>query len=138
MLTSKQAKFVASYQLTGNPTEAAKNAGYSAKNAAPQACRLMNHPDILAEIKQWKATKAKEITKESFVERAMGVFEGGEFKEEPTRVRGLELAGRALGYVSNGNDQKIAPALNMTQININTMQDQPDIWAMTRKLLGNE
>jgi phage terminase small subunit len=48
-LTPRQAKFVESY--SGNATEAAKQAGYSAKTAHVQGCRLLRNAQVTAAIK---------------------------------------------------------------------------------------
>lgn len=136
-LTSKQAKFVASYQLTLNPTEAAKNAGYSAKNAAPQGCRLMKDPEILAELDQWKQKKAKDISKDDYIDETWGVYNGSKgFVEEPSRIRALELAGKALGHIGN-TEQRPNQTLNI-QINATGNETHDELWALTRKLLGND
>lgn len=136
-LTSKQERFIASYKLTGNATESAINAGYSAKNAAPQGCRLMKDPEILAEIETWRASKAKTLTKEDFVDKALRDYEETPLIEA-NRPRFLELAGKGAGILGNQSSQNAQTINNLTQINISGGESQPQLWDLTRKLLGND
>ena len=139
MLTSKQAKFVASYQLTHDATESAKNAGYSAKNAAPQGCRLMKDPEILAELSQWRAKKGQELSKPDFIDMAMEDYRNVEVKE-PNRPRFLEIVGKTLGHLGSGIDSRPQQSVTLNQININAIESSAssaDLWSLTRKLLSD-
>jgi len=137
MLTERQSKFVASYQLTGNTTEAAKNAGYSVKTADVIGCRLIKNPKIVNQLEQWKAKKSSEISKADFIDIAMGKFNGLE-STEPNSPRFLDLAGKALGHIGSTNDRPSSTINNVTQININAINTQADAWALTRKLLESQ
>lgn len=136
MLTEKQAKFLASYQITGNPTESAKNAGYSAKNAPSQGCRLMKDPEILAELEKFRANKAKTLTKEDFVDKALRDYEETPLVEA-NRPRFLELAGKGAGIIGTVSDKPSQTINNLTQININGSETPAQLWETTRKLIGD-
>lgn len=133
-LTSKQAKFVASYQITQNATQSAINAGYSPKSAACIGSQLINNPKIKAEIEEWKAKKAIEITKEDFIDLAIKDYKKLDLTE-PNKPRFLDIAGKALGYTGNNGENKPNQTMNLTQININGSESQPQLWELTRKLL---
>lgn len=137
MLTAKQTKFLASYQLTGNSTESAINAGYSAKNAQSQGCRLMKDPEILAELAKFQSKKAMEFTKADFVSKALKDYEETPLIEA-NRPRFLELAAKGSGLIGVNQDTKPNQTLNLTQINITGGESQSQLWELTRKLLGNE
>ena len=135
-LTSKQSKFIASYQITGNGTQAAINAGYSEKSAPTLACQLLANPKVKAQLEAWKAKKTSECTKDDFVDLALSDYKNLEITE-PNKPRFLDIAGKALGYIG---PQNIPSVTNNTQINITLTgnETQEQLWAMTRKLLeGN-
>lgn len=133
-LTTKQAKFVSSYILTGNAVESAKLAGFSEKNLAPQASRLLRNPKIVAELDLWKAKKANELTKEDFVDLALGDYRALDLRE-PNKPRFLDIAGKALGYLGV---VKAEQQTNNTQININVeSMTVNDRWEYIRKALDN-
>lgn len=135
-LTSKQSKFIASYQIIRNATQAAINAGYPEKTAASMGCQLMKNPKIVAELDAWKAKKASEITKDDFIDLAISDFKSLELTEA-NRPRMLDIAGKALGYIGTGANQP-TQTLNLTQVNISGGESQPQLWDLTRKLLGND
>ena len=139
MLTAKQSLFIEAYKSTGNLKQAVIQAGYSPRSdgsLAVEANRLLKNPKISLELANWKLKKAKDLTKDDYVDIAMGVFKGGEFKEEPSRVRGLELVGKTLGYVGNDGGSRPNQTLNM-QINVTGSELPPELWELTRKLIGN-
>ena len=57
---------------------------------------------------------------------------------EPNSPRFLDLAGKALGYTQATNDSRAVSTTNNVQINISGQETQSDLWALTRKLLGND
>lgn len=65
----KQKLFISEYLKSGNATEAAIKAGYSEKGAANAGYRLLQRPEIKAEIEQRqnKAAEKAEITLESIL-----------------------------------------------------------------------
>ena len=134
VLNSRQSKFLASYQLTGNATESAINAGYSAKTAHIEGYRLLKHPKILAELNAWKDKKlTMQLSKTDFVDLAISDYKQLEVTE-PNKPRFLDIAGKALGYI--GNESKNQSITNNTQININIDANQNELWDIARKLLG--
>jgi phage terminase small subunit len=58
-LTPKQRSFVEQYLISGNATEAAINAGYSAKSAASQASQLMSNPKVAVAVQQALEARAE-------------------------------------------------------------------------------
>lgn len=134
-LTSKQERFIASYKLCENGREAAINAGYSLKSADQAAHQNLRNDRIRAEIDAWKASKREEISKEDFVDLAIKDYKALEVTE-PNKPRFLEMAGKTLGYL--GAEKPSSTVNNLTQINISGGESQPQLWDLTRKLLGNE
>jgi phage terminase small subunit len=69
LLSPRHASFVHHYIITGNATEAAKLAGYSAKAAASQGHFLLRNPKIEAEISKRRAKLIDkyEVTEERLV-----------------------------------------------------------------------
>ena len=133
ILKPRQAKFVASYQLTGNATESAINAGYPAKNARIEGYRLLRNPKIVAELTKWKASRPETLSKDDYIGKAMERFERLP-DEEPNAPRYLDIAGKALGYIGNTNDSR--PSQSLTIINVDASgKSQLEIWELTRKLL---
>lgn len=138
LLSARMSKFVASYQLTGNATQSAINAGYSATNARIEGFRLLRNPKIVAELETWKAHKLKmQFSKEDFVDYALK-----DYKETPlceaNRPRFLELAAKGAGIIGGEKDHKPSQTLNLTQITINGGEGQLDLWNMTRKMLESQ
>lgn len=101
-LTDKQAKFIASYQLTHNSTESAINPGYSVKTAAQAGCRMLKNPKVINELKQWQVKKSKEFRKEDFIDLALKDYGAVDVKEA-NRPRFLELAAKGAGHLKNEN-----------------------------------
>ena len=136
-LTSKQAKFVASYQINPNATQSAINAGYPEKTASSMGWQLLKNPKIQLELTNWKSKKAKEFTKEDYIDTALNDYRSLELAE-PNKPRFLDIAGKALGYIgANGSDNR--PNQSLT-ININNVEingkPQAELWDLTRKLIG--
>lgn len=137
-LTQKQALFIAAYQLDPNATNAALKAGYSSKSADQIGSRMIRQPKILAEIEQWRAEKRQDLTKDDFIDKAMGVYETLD-NVEANKPRFLEIAGKTLGYLG-GNGEVRPTQVNLTQINVNATGTKGinDLWQATRDLLGND
>lgn len=138
VLNSRQSKFLASYQLTGNATESAINAGYSAKTAHIEGYRLLKHPKILAELNAWKDKKRTEqLSREDFIDLAVNDYKALD-KEQPNKPRFLDIAGKALGYLgANGSQHSV---VNNTQINIGEIKLIPkdQKWKLLRDALESE
>ena len=97
-LTERQKKFVDAYIKTGNASEAARQAGYSPKNADVNSSRLLVNPSISAEVKRRLAELKTERTADlqetleylSAVMRGQGVdtvVVNGECVEIPASTR---------------------------------------------------
>lgn len=135
-LTSKQAKFVASYQLTGNATESAINAGYPSKTAPQMGSKLVRNPKILNHLNTWRVKKGSQVSKEDFIDKAMNYCDQLDLVE-PNKPRFMDIAGKALGYI--GASDKQNSTVNNVQINIDA-RSMPtnDKWNMLRNVLEND
>src|SRR5215469_13597354 len=60
-MTPKQARFIDEYLVDLNATQAAIRAGYSAKTAEVQGCRLLRNAQIASEIRRRQQERAKEV-----------------------------------------------------------------------------
>lgn len=112
-LTVKQEKFVQSYLINGSASVSAINAGYPAKTAASMGWQLLKNPKILHALDSLRTKVRANISKETFVDKAMDCFEKLEITE-PNKPRFLDIAGKVLGYIGTNS----APITNNTQINI--------------------
>lgn len=63
MLTAKQAKFVAEYQVDLNATQAAIRAGYSEKTAQQQGYQLLQHPSVSEALQKVTGTAVAAVEK---------------------------------------------------------------------------
>lgn len=136
-LTLKQAKFVASYQIIHNSTQAAINAGYPAKSAASVGCQLLKNPKISTELDAWKAKKAAEITKEDFIDLAMKDYKQLDVTQ-PNKPRNLEIIGKTLGHLGNNNESRPNQTINVMNVSFTGTESQKELWEKTRKLLSND
>lgn len=141
-INEREALFIAYYQAPGetyqNATQSAIKAGYSAKSAVQIGSQLLHKPKIKTAIDNLIAKKREEITKESYVDMALKDYRALD-TNEPNKPRFLDIAGKALGYIGNNQDQKLGGnTLNLTQINITGAETQEQLWEITRKLLGND
>lgn len=135
VLTSKQAKFVAEYVVTLNATKSAISAGYSANSAHVEANRLLKLPKIVAEIDSYKIKKrASLISKPDYIDTVWHEYETSE--EKADRFRGLDLAGRALGFVGVHAEQRPNQSLTIN-VTASGNESPADLWALTRKLLSS-
>lgn len=113
-LVERMQRFVDSYLIDPNATQAAKDAGYSTKTADVMGCRLLKRADVKAAIEAAKVAREKRTqidqdyvlyTIQDTIERcrqAVPVLDNegnptGEFKFEPGAVlKGCELLGKNL------------------------------------------
>lgn len=58
-MTPRQQRFVAAYLISGNATQAAKDAGYSERTAEQQGCRLLKNAQVKAELARRQAIRAE-------------------------------------------------------------------------------
>lgn len=96
-MTDKQIAFVAEYLVDLNATQAAIRAGYSARTANEQACRLLTRPEIAEAIAAAMAKRSKEtgIDASYVLRQAVKLHEACmEAKEHSAAARALELVGK--------------------------------------------
>lgn len=94
-LTDKQAKFVKAYLRHHNGTQAAIEAGYAPKSASVEASRLLKNPSI-RDILGLVVTSG--LTRQTFIDFAFKDYQSTP-KDSANRMRALELAGKALGFI---------------------------------------
>jgi hypothetical protein len=99
-LTPRQLKFIVTYVAMPNAAQAAREAGYSARTAEEQGCRLLRNVRVKAELDRRFAEDARQrgVTKEEIVaahRREMYNFTDG---TPLTRIRAGEALSRLLGY----------------------------------------
>jgi len=133
MITAKQQKFIDRYKETNNGIESAISAGYSAKHAAIEANRLLKHPLILLELDKWRKEKKSQISKDDFVDMAIGDYKQLELTEA-NRPRFLDLAGKALGYIGANQDSRPNQTFNILNVDTSSMK-RDDLLANVRRLL---
>lgn len=100
-LSVRQEKFVEHYALCGNAAEAARLAGYSARSAKVQACRLTNDNRVIAEIaKRRKAYQQElQITKDDVVIGLLGAIKMAREQKNPAgMVAGLVQIAKLCGF----------------------------------------
>ena len=137
-MTTRKLAFIDYYKSTGNATEAAKSAGYAPKYANRMGWRLLQDVEISRQLAEFTKSRQEKYSKENFVDCAWKEYET--LDEQPSKIRALELAGKALGYIGASNDTKPNQSLAVTQININAIESSSssaDLWSLTRKLLSD-
>lgn len=89
-LRPQQKAFCEEYIIDLNATQAAIRAGYSAKTARIQACKLLTHPNIEAYIAELKAARSKRtaIDADFVLNSAVEVFNRCMQKEQVTDKEG--------------------------------------------------
>ena len=100
MLTERQKKFVEAYLVDKNGKESAIKAGYSAKHAHIEACRLLNKPRVKAALDHFLGKAI--MSRETFVDKALQKFES--VPNETVKPRYLEIAGKAMGYLGGSGE----------------------------------
>ena len=134
MLTERKRAFIDYYKSTGNATESAKLAGYKGKYVNRSASRLLHDVDISIAVKEFQETRKEKYSKENYIDTAWKEYE--QIEEKPSKIRALELAGKALGYVGSSNDtktiQNTTNIINIEQINAVTL---PERWGKIRDML---
>lgn len=99
-MTPKQKLFVHHYLIEHNATKAAESAGYSAKTAHVQGCRLLRNAQIKALIEQKDEKRAEklEITADYVLGSVKEVIEEsrqlGKTYNQFASLKGLELLGK--------------------------------------------
>ncbi len=119
-LTAKQERFCQEYVIDLNATQAAVRAGYSAKTANEQGCRLLANVSVKARIAelQHAAAKRNEVTVDTVVGMLLDSYrEAKAANQHGPAVRAAELLGKQFGMfidrhlmdeVSQIPDEKLA------------------------------
>ena len=134
MLTLREKSFIDNYLSTKNAAESARLAGYSVKTARQIGSKLLTNIDVRKVIDTELEKRVSELNKDTFVDKAMVEFETLP-KDSPNRPRYLALAGQGKGIIGNGNESKTTNTLNI-QINASGRESAPELWELTRKLIG--
>ena len=134
-LTARQQKFIDAYRISGNASLAAKQAGYSAKSAGVEGCRLLKNAKVVSYLEKLRKIDVSKMTKETFIERAWEKFDS-EAVIEPIKPRYLEIAGKALGFLG-GERSGSSTTNNVLILNADVSNAPPsELWEQTRRLLG--
>ena len=132
-LTAKQERFVQAYIVNGSSSLSAVNAGYPAKTAASVGWQLLKNPKILHALDSLRTKARANITKESFIDKAMEKFEKLE-DTEPNSPRFLDIAGKALGYLGNNAPTTVNNHLTLNKIEVNALPPAAK-WDALRNML---
>jgi phage terminase small subunit len=76
--TQREIKFIQLYHTAKTPAEAARKAGYTEKNSANAAYKLLKRAQIVAEIerRQAKTNEQMELSRERILTGLLAIFEG--------------------------------------------------------------
>ena len=99
-LSVRQERFIEHYALCGNAAEAARLAGYSARSAKVQACRLTNDNRVIAEIaKRQKAFQQElQITKDDVLSGLLSAIQFAKDQQNPSAmISGLAQIAKLCG-----------------------------------------
>lgn len=143
MLTARKKSFIDNYMLTRNASDSARKAGYSIKTCRQLGSRLLTDKDVKSAIDAWEASehakieeKKAERTKDSYVETVWKQYET--VTEEPSKIRALELAGKAMGFIGT-NDSRPNQTLNITLNKTEVLNMiAPEKWNSLRSLLESD
>lgn len=100
-LSPRQEKFVEHYSLCGNAAEAARLAGYSARSAKVQACRLTNDNRVIAEIAKRRRAYQQElqITKDDVVVGLLNAIQLAKEQQNPSAmISGFSQVAKLCGF----------------------------------------
>ena len=113
-MNHKRKIFVSEYSKSGNATEAAKKAGYSARTAYSAGQRLLKNVEVLEEIKkvQNEALAKAELSVTDVVKLVKDIATKG--KNETVRLRAMDMLLKYLGAYSD--DMKLISKMNDFEI----------------------
>ena len=113
-MNHKRKIFVSEYSKSGNATEAAKKAGYSARTAYSAGQRLLKNVEVLEEIKkvQNEALAKAELSVTDLVKLVKDIATKG--KNETVRLRAMDMLLKYLGAYSD--DMKLISKMNDFEI----------------------
>lgn len=107
-LSLRQRRFVDLYLVCGNATQAYIQAGYSPKNAGPDAGKIINNPKVSKAIAELTPKPAKSVedlvTPQQVIEGLIAETRGD---NAPTRVQAWRELGRALGMFLDRSESKV-------------------------------
>lgn len=102
-LTSRQQKFVDSYVLSGNASDAARRAGYSEKTARVIGPENLQKPAVIAAVAARQAEYAAEfqITKDDVIAGLLAAIDMARKQENPAvMIQGCSTLAKMLGFFS--------------------------------------
>ena len=113
-MNHKRKIFVSEYSKSGNATEAAKKAGYSARTAYSAGQRLLKNVEVLEDIKkvQNEALAKAELSVTDVVKLVKDIATKG--KNETVRLRAMDMLLKYLGAYSD--DMKLISKMNDFEI----------------------
>ena len=113
-MNHKRKIIVSEYSKSGNATEAAKKAGYSARTAYSAGQRLLKNVEVLEEIKkvQNEALAKAELSVTDVVKLVKDIATKG--KNETVRLRAMDMLLKYLGAYSD--DMKLISKMNDFEI----------------------
>jgi hypothetical protein len=100
-LTTRQAKFVDEYVISGNAAAAARAAGYSENGAKVTACRMLTKPNLKVAIaaKRLAGAEGFEIRREHVIAAIMqAIAMAKEYRKPATMLSGWVAIGKMLGF----------------------------------------
>ena len=105
IFTPKKQRFVEEYLVDNNATQAAIRAGYSARTAESQGCRLLRDVKVSEAIAKGrkKISEKLEITRERLIEMAEAVYKGALDAEQYSAATG---AIKEMGVLSGERVEK--------------------------------
>lgn len=101
MTTARQAKFIDHFLESGNASEAARLAGYASRSAKVTACRLLNHPEVVATVRtrRCEIEAGYQLSREKVVNGLLSAISMAELKGDAgTVISGWRELGKLLGY----------------------------------------
>lgn len=102
-LTPKQQRFVDAYALSGNASEAARQAGYGEAGARVTACRLLTKANVSAALAARQAEYAAElqVTKDDVIAGVLSAIDMARRQENPAAmIQGCNALAKLLGFYS--------------------------------------
>ena len=109
-MNSKQLRFVSEYLVDSNATQAAIRAGYSARTAYSQGCRLLKNVEVSASIQQAMNERQSELiaTREQRLSFWTETMRDAD-TDMRHRLKASELLGRACGDFTIHADVDVKP-----------------------------
>ncbi len=128
-LTAKQKRFCQEYVVDLNATQAAIRAGYSAKTANEQGCRLLANVSVKAHIAelQQAAAKRNEVTVDTVVGMLLDSYRDARAaNQHGPAVRAAELLGKKFGMFVDRHLVDEVSQLSTEQLAVKVAKDYGD------------